>query len=278
MFYIYMHKNKINNKVYIGQTKQQPEKRWGVNGNGYKTQMFYDAIQKYGWHNFEHCILETVETQEEANIKEAYFISQYKSTNPKYGYNIALGGNVAPQSLETRLKRSEALKGKNNPMYNKHWSKETKDKVGAFMRSEKNPNLKPVICINTKEIFKGSTFAAKKYNISNPSDIGQCCMGKRKHCGKALNGQYLQWQFYEEWLTCPKEIEHSKTAIICLNTLDIFETADSAAQWAGLKSSGGIRACCSKTGQKTAGHHPITKESLQWSWYKDYSLEIAENL
>lgn len=28
-FTIYMHRNKINNKVYIGQTCQAPEKRWG---------------------------------------------------------------------------------------------------------------------------------------------------------------------------------------------------------------------------------------------------------
>lgn len=42
---IYMHKNKINNKVYIGQTCQKPEYRWN-NGNGYKTQTyFYSAIQ-----------------------------------------------------------------------------------------------------------------------------------------------------------------------------------------------------------------------------------------
>lgn len=49
MYTVYQHKNKINNKVYIGITKQIPEKRWGINGYNYKTSPhFYSAIQKYG--------------------------------------------------------------------------------------------------------------------------------------------------------------------------------------------------------------------------------------
>lgn len=47
-FTIYMHKNKINKKVYIGQTIQEPKDRW-KNGAGYKTcTKFYNAIKKYG--------------------------------------------------------------------------------------------------------------------------------------------------------------------------------------------------------------------------------------
>ena len=50
---IYMHKNKINGKVYIGQTIQDdPNKRW-KNGHNYKTCTFFaHAIKKYGWNNF----------------------------------------------------------------------------------------------------------------------------------------------------------------------------------------------------------------------------------
>ena len=53
MYCIYMHRNKINNKKYIGQTKQEPpSKRWGKDGIGYKdSSHFYNAIQKYGWNN-----------------------------------------------------------------------------------------------------------------------------------------------------------------------------------------------------------------------------------
>ena len=54
---VYMHKNKINGKVYIGITKQNPEHRWG-NGKNYKKGLrFNNAIQKYGWDNFKHIIL-----------------------------------------------------------------------------------------------------------------------------------------------------------------------------------------------------------------------------
>ena len=47
---VYIHTNKSNNKVYIGITKQTPERRWGKNGINYKsTPYFYSAIKKYGW-------------------------------------------------------------------------------------------------------------------------------------------------------------------------------------------------------------------------------------
>ena len=49
MYCIYMHRNKINNKKYIRQTKQEPtSKRWGKNGVDYKDYAnYYNAIKKY---------------------------------------------------------------------------------------------------------------------------------------------------------------------------------------------------------------------------------------
>lgn len=46
-----------NRKVYIGITRQRPEKRW-VNGKGYLSNNYFtNAIKKYGWDKFKHEVL-----------------------------------------------------------------------------------------------------------------------------------------------------------------------------------------------------------------------------
>lgn len=92
---VYMHKNKTNNKVYIGITGNNPESRW-KNGNGYKYNThFWRAINKYGWNEgFEHIILEENLTKSEAEQKEIELIKKYQSTNQNKGYNMQKGGNL----------------------------------------------------------------------------------------------------------------------------------------------------------------------------------------
>lgn len=80
-----------NGKVYIGITQQDPKNRW-LNGYGYKKQIFYRAISKYGWENIKHEILYSDVTEKVAKEKEIELISKYNSTNPKYGYNVVEGG------------------------------------------------------------------------------------------------------------------------------------------------------------------------------------------
>ena len=65
---VYVHVNKINGKIYIGQTKQTLEQRYK---NGYEhCRHFWNAIQKYGWDNFEHIILVDNLSLDMANILE----------------------------------------------------------------------------------------------------------------------------------------------------------------------------------------------------------------
>lgn len=73
-------------------------KRQGSNGAGYKPSgkvyesHFYNAIQRYGWDNFEHIILIDNITLELAEIIERELINKYNTTDEQYGYNRALGG------------------------------------------------------------------------------------------------------------------------------------------------------------------------------------------
>lgn len=92
IYIVYVHKNKVNGKCYVGITSNSPEVRW-QNGNGYKTQpKFYNAIKKYGWDGFYHQIMATRLTEEKAKQMEQRLIKYYDSFNN--GYNATLGGDM----------------------------------------------------------------------------------------------------------------------------------------------------------------------------------------
>lgn len=105
-----------NKKVYIGITsKPRPKDRWHK-GSGYKNnKRFANAIRKYGWDNIKHKILYSGLTKSEAEKKEMLLIALYRSSNRRYGYNIAKGGNSNygyHHSEKTKQKIRDTLTGK----------------------------------------------------------------------------------------------------------------------------------------------------------------------
>lgn len=90
---IYKIENKINHKIYIGQSKN-PEQRFKAHCSKIKTykSLINDAILKYGKENFSFEILGWFE---DYNEKEQYYINFYRSLIP-YGYNIQRGGEEPP--------------------------------------------------------------------------------------------------------------------------------------------------------------------------------------
>ena len=96
--YIYKFTNKINGKVYIGQTYNLQTRLNSHKSKALKIKTkFYNAIRKYGWENFELSILSTItaNTKEELSTLldklEIEYIKQYNSY--KSGYNSTLGGH-----------------------------------------------------------------------------------------------------------------------------------------------------------------------------------------
>lgn len=116
-YVVYVHISP-SNKYYVGITKQKPERRWN-NGYGYyRNKHFYNSIKKYGWDNFEHEIIASNLTKEEACQFEITLIEKLNSTDRRYGYNKSKGGEAARgcvRSDETKLKMSIAKTGAANP-------------------------------------------------------------------------------------------------------------------------------------------------------------------
>ena len=78
--------------MYIGISKDV-QKRWISSGIQYKPcNLFWRAIQKYGWDNFEHVVLIDNISKEVACIIEKELIKKYNTQKKEFGYNLAEGG------------------------------------------------------------------------------------------------------------------------------------------------------------------------------------------
>jgi group I intron endonuclease len=102
--YLYRIINRINGKIYIGQTVQ-PQKRWNQHKNdaAHPTMIIHYAIKKYGNDAFIFEVIASCKTWDDANDTETLLVSQYNSLVPN-GYNVSLGGINAPKSEEWRQK------------------------------------------------------------------------------------------------------------------------------------------------------------------------------
>lgn len=131
---IYKAINRINDKVYIGQTTESLKRRRNYHENTPTGYYFQRAIKKHGPENFDWEIIEYCNSKEELDEMEFHYIMQYDSFNN--GYNLTLGGEGSvgwAPSIEIRQKISKSKKGKltgpENPFYGKKHSKKTKQKM-----------------------------------------------------------------------------------------------------------------------------------------------------
>lgn len=199
---IYKITNKINGKVYIGQTVQLLYVRWRDHCRGDKQRESYlhRAIQKYGIDNFIVEQIDIAGTQDGLNTLEEFYITKFKSLAPD-GYNLLPGGGnrrhhpetrerireklkgrpfkkrwdkgrVGPHSEETKQKLSEALKGR--PIENR-WTggnrtprtEEQKAHLSALIKGRPNTVLyKRVECIETGTIYESVNATAAAFGVN----------------------------------------------------------------------------------------------------------------
>lgn len=114
---IYKITNKINGKIYIGQTTQEPKLRWQKHCTPFSARKMIvsKSIQKYGKENFLFEVIDNANSLDELNEKEVYWINHFDSRNKEKGYNIAFGGDNKKMTDETKEKLSLVHKGKSKP-------------------------------------------------------------------------------------------------------------------------------------------------------------------
>ena len=211
-YLIYKHTNKLNGKSYIGQTSQKAIRRWR-NGYGYKeSPIFYAAIQKYGFDNFTHEIIEeNLATKELANQREQYWIAHYHTWiyDPKcQGYNSTQGGTY---------NNTTALQKK------------------VFQLD---------IDSNILATFDSISEAARYFNVS-PDRITRCCNNQKGY--QTAGGYY--WSFADDY-SQNKITQLRRRRVIRLDSEGnevIFNTVTEAANSIGVNRSSISRACKKQT-------------------------------
>lgn len=105
---IYKITNKVNGKIYVGQTTRTLEQRkWQHLNNakkGCRTHL-YNAIRKYGEENFIFEKICDVANIDDLNTLERYYILKYESV--KNGYNMVDGGGNNVMFLDSVKKKHD---------------------------------------------------------------------------------------------------------------------------------------------------------------------------
>lgn len=184
---IYKVTNKVNGKIYIGQTIRKMSYRWSQHGAKKDNGFFARAIRKYGKENFTVEILASAFTIEYLNELEIFFIKKFNSLSPN-GYNIDLGGKNEKRSAETILKISLATKGRAVWNAGKKLTPEHKQKLALAKTGKFNKkSCKAIIAVSLdthKETFFVSLKTAAKTLGVKQGNISKVLSGSRKQTGK----------------------------------------------------------------------------------------------
>lgn len=181
---VYLATNKTNGKYYVGQTmgvlkERQRTHMWDVKKD--KKTPFCNALRKYhGIDGFNWEIIhDGVETYEELNKLEIYYISQYNSmVDNDRGYNADSGGKNKIPSLETRRKISEKAMGRapwnrGIPRTEEEKKKMSESNTGHIMSEETKMKL--------SEVMKGENnpFYGKSHTLETKEKISKANSGKK---------------------------------------------------------------------------------------------------
>lgn len=294
--YIYKITNLKNGKVYIGQTKRGFDVRYQAIGNGvervynyYKRRKshglnynvhLFRALEKHGIDSFSvEKEFDSAETKQELDALEIKYIAKYKADTD--GYNTESGGKRGKPNSQARKKMSDSRTGEKNGFFQKHHSEETRRHLSEIkkgtLKGDKNPNFgnrwteeqKRALSEKKKGVpspNKGKKMSPEFCRINSLVHIGlqagekHPMYGKhwdeahKKHQSEIMKGKYVGAK------------NPNRKRVLCLNTGEIFETVNDAANKYGISPTG-ISSCLHKK-RKGAGKdkNGIT---LQWEIYRE---------
>jgi group I intron endonuclease len=203
---VYKATNKVNGKGYVGSTTKTFTKR---QHDHYKEALCYDsqhafhrAIRKYGWDNFEWCVLFEGMTSEKEMYNYEHLCNLTHCTYTKYdrGYNMTLCyDNTTLGYKFTEDQRKKTIRyGDKNSNYGNKWSQKQKDEaskrqkiVCGHLIGDNNPSRRPEVRKKlSDDKLGGLNPNADHWLITSPEGIEYKLHGGLKRFLKEHNVNY----------------------------------------------------------------------------------------
>ena len=169
---IYKVTNKINGKVYIGQSVDIG-RRWREHMTTKDDIYFHKAIQKYGVENFEWEVIEQCK-KKDLDEREIYWIEYYDSFNK--GYNCTKGGDGNSGEGNPNWKGGVSSDEDYYRQYSKQWYEVNKEKRKEYDKQYREANKEKKKEYN-KQYYEGNKGQTKQqmkeYYEKNKEQIKQ---------------------------------------------------------------------------------------------------------
>src|SRR5208282_1948481 len=147
MYCVYLFQNKLNDKIYVGKTKDFKKRVWRhineATKNISRKTYFRKAISKYGIDQFNYFVIEEFENEQDSLEAETFWILFFQSNKSEFGYNLTIGGEGTSgykQTEEHKKKNSEAKLGSKNWNYGKPMSQDHKKNISHAKISNRESN------------------------------------------------------------------------------------------------------------------------------------------
>ena len=194
---IYKIVNLINNKVYVGQTKESFRRRfwlhrWELKNNKHPNKHLQNSWNKYGEDNFIYEVLEIC-APDNLDEKEKYWIKEYRKINKSY--NMQDGGQ--PEKLNSFISpetRKEVGRKNRERMLGTKLSEETKNKMAESRKGKR-------IYRHNDTLTDEQAIAVKKMLVDGYSskDITNRLNIEYKSVNKIISNNAYSTLFVEGW-------------------------------------------------------------------------------
>ena len=265
---VYIHINKINGKMYIGQTVngEHPKRRW-QNGLGYQTQKyFWRAIKKYGWGNFEHEVVVNNLTKEEADNFEKLLIKKLNTTDKYFGYNITLGGGGSLGKHPT----DEQIQKQKNSM-RKYYEDEL-----YIQRMRDVANKRAVWQFSPTGKFLNSYISSKEAERQTGVSSGGICACALRKVPSA--DEYI-WTYENDTEDIPQRVnEYNNKKIRKEPIVQLTLDGDFIKEWKGAAEAGRELGINYKNINSVCRHKRRNAGGFNWMYLSDYYNYLENNI